>query len=278
MAEYISLYGRIFLEGNIRTKTGLHIGAGRGAMTIGGLDNPVIRDAITQEPYIPASTIRGKMRSLLEKHYAKNLNHSIQEVNIHVCKKMVEKEGKKEWVADVEGYERCEVCPIFGVPAEFGVEPTRLIIRDVFLTEESKNKLRDPTVKTDLLYTEVKWEAAIDRITSKAVPRPIERIPPEVLFGPLEMVFNVFERKDIDRFEHVLEGMQIVEDDYLGGLGSRGSGKVSFESLSLSYRKGAESEVHHYKGEGFKFKNLQDLRKEWPEIKKWLLENLFPER
>lgn len=277
MTKYISLRARIFLEGFIRTKTGLHIGAGRGALVIGGVDNPIIRDPITEEPYIPGSSLKGKMRSLLEKHYAKARNYfnqPIQEANIHVCKKLVEEKGEKKWVADPEGYERCEVCPVFGIPAEFGVEPTRLIIRDIFLTQESKTKLRDPTVKTDLLYSEVKWEAAIDRITSKAVPRPIERVPRDVVFGPMEMVFNIFEREDIDRFEYVLEGMQFVEDDYLGGSGSRGSGKVSFENLSLSYRKGAESQIYRYERE---FKNLQDLRKGWPEIKKWLLEKLFRE-
>jgi len=89
---------------------------------------------------------------------------------------------------------------------------------------------------TDLPYTEVKYEAAIDRVTSAATPRPMERVPAGTCFEDLEMIFSVYDPGDLNRFVHVLEAMQLLQDDYLGGLGSRGSGKLVFENLSISVR------------------------------------------
>ena len=36
----------------------------------------------------------------------------------------------------------------------------------------------------------------------------------------------LYEPKDVARFGDVLTALQLVDDDYLGGQGSRGSGKV----------------------------------------------------
>lgn len=54
------------LKGQITLKTGLHIGGGDDTMKIGGIDNQVIKDINTNKPYIPGSSLKGKMRSLLE--------------------------------------------------------------------------------------------------------------------------------------------------------------------------------------------------------------------
>jgi CRISPR-associated protein Csm3 len=109
------------------------------------------------------------------------------------------------------------------------------MVRDLFLSDESEAELR-VRAKTDQPYTEVKWEAAIDRVTSAATPRQIERVPAGARFDGMELVFSIYEPGDRERFIHVLEAMQLLQDDYLGGLGSRGSGKVVFENLSISVR------------------------------------------
>ena len=57
--------GKLILEGDLECQSGLHIGAGKGSLEIGGADNPVVKDAFGL-PYIPGSSLRGKLRSLLE--------------------------------------------------------------------------------------------------------------------------------------------------------------------------------------------------------------------
>jgi len=224
----VNLYGRIFVRGNIRAMTGLHIGRGKEGLEIGGVDNAVVRDPLTNRPYIPGSSLKGKMRSLWEKMTGAEQSFLIgrikgKEVRVHVCE-------------DLEMYQGCPVCPIYGVPGDKGSSnPTRLVVRDVLLSDAEADRL-EQQAHTDLPYTEVKWEAAIDRVTSAATPRPMERVPAGTCFESLEMVFSVYEPDDLRRFVHVLEAMQLLQDDYLGGLGSRGSGKIVFESLRISVR------------------------------------------
>ena len=61
----LKLIGKLILEGELHCETGLHVGAGKGSLEIGGSDNPVVKDAFGR-PYVPGSSLRGKMRSLLE--------------------------------------------------------------------------------------------------------------------------------------------------------------------------------------------------------------------
>jgi CRISPR-associated protein Csm3 len=228
MSEKVELYGRIFVRGDIRAVTGLHIGCGKEKLEIGGVDNSVVRDPLTNRPYIPGSSLKGKMRSLWEKMTGRKQNFLIgrikgKEVRVHVCE-------------ELEAYQGCPVCPIYGVPGDKGSSnPTRLVVRDVLLSEAEADRLEDEA-HTDLPYTEVKWEAAIDRVTSAAVPRPMERVPAGAVFNGFEAVFSVYEEDDLKRFVNVFEAMQLLEDDYLGGQGSRGSGKVRFEGMRLFCR------------------------------------------
>jgi CRISPR-associated protein Csm3 len=223
----VHLYGRIFIEGDIKAVTGLHIGGAAGALEIGGVDSPVIRDPLTNRPYVPGSSLRGKMRSLTEKRAGAELNFYVsrargKEVRIHVCD-------------DAAAYQSCLVCPIFGVTGDSPASaPTRLIVRDVFLGEDSARALQE--AQTDLPYSEVKWEATIDRVTSAAVPRQIERVPAGAIFQGFEMVYSVYDPADLGRLATVIEAMQLLEDDYLGGLGSRGGGKIAFQAVKLYAR------------------------------------------
>jgi CRISPR-associated protein Csm3 len=222
--QRVDLYGRIFIRAKIKAVTGLHIGGSPAALAIGGVDNPVIRDTLTGRPYIPGSSVRGKMRSLWEKMTGVRQNRSIGKgVSIHLCDKK-------------QDYIKCPVCQIYGVMGQSESSfPTRLVVRDAFLSDGSEKELRSQA-KTDLPYTEVKWEAVIDRVTSAAVPRQMERVPAGAVFDGFEAVFSVYDQGDLARFVNVFEAMQLLEDDYLGGQGSRGSGKVRFEGVHLFCR------------------------------------------
>ena len=243
MADKVSvkLYGRVFIQGNIKAVTGLHIGGAAGALEIGGVDSPIIRDPLTNRPYIPGSSLRGKMRSQTEKKAGAELNFFVsrmkgKEVRIHVCD-------------DADRYQACPVCPIFGVTGDSPASaPTRLIVRDVFLGDESAKALE--AARTDLPFSEVKWEATIDRVTSAAVPRQIERVPAGAVFESFEMVFSLYDARDVERLATVIEAMQLLEDDYLGGLGSRGGGKIAFEGLKIYARNRADyGQTHDWPGD-----------------------------
>jgi len=218
----VNLYGRVLIGGHIRAVTGLHIGKGKEGVTIGGVDNAVMRDSLSNVPYIPGSSLKGKLRSLAEKREPTAVqNFPIgRDVTIHVCR-------------EADRYERCPICRIYGVPGQLpSSAPTRLVVRDVFLTAESKELLRD--ADTDLPFTEVKYEAVIDRVTSAANPRPLERVPADTVFGPFEMVFSIYGPGDLLLLPKLIEALRLLEDDYLGGSGSRGSGRIRFEDLTIT--------------------------------------------
>lgn len=233
----IQLQGKIFIRGEIEAITGLHIGGSAGELDIGGVDNPVIRNPLTREPYIPGSSLRGKMRSLLDRHLDRPLNKHIRrnspQVRVHECDRL-------------DDYKACPVCQVFGVAPSGNMgdtTPTRLIVRDALLTSETRKRFDE--IDTDMPYTELKTEVAIDRITSAATPRSTERVPAEATFGPLEMVHSLYTLgtdaegsldREVTLFDSVLTGMELLEDDYLGGSGSRGSGKIAFRNLEVTFK------------------------------------------
>lgn len=223
--------GRAFVAGNIECLTALHIGGASTGIDIGGVDNIVVRNPLNNQPYIPGSSLRGKMRSLLERACALPFTQSIgPHVSIHRCRSAGE-------------YADCPVCVVFGVTSdEPFAEPTRLVVRDVALEAESGARLQRLRT-TELPFTEVKWEVAIDRVTSAANPRQQERVPAGAVFGPFELVFSFYDEdiaRDARRFGHLVEAMRHLEDDYLGGGGSRGSGRIAFRDLRLEVRTVAD--------------------------------------
>lgn len=239
----ISLEGKVVIRGKIKTETGLSIGGSSVGLDIGGVDNPVIKDA-DEKPYIPGSSLKGKMRSLLEKANGlatddKRIWVVPNQISIHMCNEP-----------------ECLVCTIFGrttrdkpysspsgkeiTIAKENVTPTRLLVQDALLTEESVMKLQ--RMKTDLEYTEVKWENVIDRITSAANPRQMERVPKGVEFT-FGMIYNVFNESDKNTLKEVFKAMELVEHDYLGGSGSRGYGKVKFEDVSVYWNSKEDYEI-----------------------------------
>ena len=234
-SKKIQLKGRVFITFDIKAVTGLHIGGSDTGIEIGGVDKTVIRDPLTNRPYIPGSSLRGKVRSLLEKYRGLPQNQRIGQTFIHTCETR-------------DDYAGCDICQVFGVPGEKDfATPTRLVVRDVHLTDGSAQEL-EVKAHTDLPYTEVKTEVSIDRVTSAANPRQMERVPAGAVFGPAELVYSIYEgtdenghtiadpKTDVNRLRTVVEGLQLLEDDYLGGLGSRGSGKVELQKIQVSVR------------------------------------------
>lgn len=229
----IQLKGRVLIRFDVVAKTGLHIGGTESGIEIGGVDKTVIRDPLTNRPYIPGSSLRGKMRSLLEKYKGLKQNQRIGQGYIHSC--------GADKSDDKQTYLNCDVCTTFGVPGERDfATPTRLIVRDVFMDEQSAKMLEE--AGTDLPYTEVKTEVSIDRVTSAANPRQMERVPAGTRFSGAELVYSVYDgadcdaKKDVQRLKVIVEGLQLLLDDYLGGLGSRGSGKVDIENIRVEWR------------------------------------------
>jgi len=253
----VKLLGRVLISGEILTKTGLHIGGSPGPLAIGNVDMPVIRDERTNQPYIPGSSLKGKMRSLSEKWTGAPQNRKIgKDVWIHVAEN--ENEYQTYWVN-----------PLFGVPGEVKFDvpaPNRLVVRDVPLAERSKEELLN--IRTDMPYSEVKWEAAIDRVTSAATPRQIERVPAGTIFGPMELVFNAFSLQDVALLAHLLIAMQLLEDDYLGGQGSRGSGKIAFQELAIEIRHG--DDYASKKDARFEHITLSELLNRKDELLTWV--------
>ena len=270
----IKLVGQIVLKFHLEALTGLHIGAGAGNLSIGAVEKSVVKDPITDMPYIPGSSLKGKMRSLAERFFEKQLNQKLNNTWIHSCGanykgEELEEKGREEFLS-------CEICPVFGLPGERPfTQPTRLVVRDVPLYEESAEELGK--LETELLYTEVKIEVSIDRITSKANPRHIERVPAGAIFGPGEMVYSIYESHDCDVEgdlslfnQTLLTALDLLEKDYLGGMGSRGYGKVAFRNLGVFVR------VQDLNNPPFKEEKI----KEFPDLagllneRDWLLEEL----
>lgn len=243
----IKLEKKIFINGAIETKTGLAVGGGSIGLEIGGADKVVVRNPVTNQPYIPGSSLKGKMRSLLEKVEGnmrieikrKNnegewmppqVSDRVDDIPSEILSK---KKGEIQITAMPCKCGECDICRIFGVPAEEKGMSARLIVRDCDLINHENLK---NSKNTDMLYTEVKTEVVIDRITSAATPRQFERVPAGAVFR-LNLVCNIFDGDDEKSIlNKIFEGLGLVQDDYLGGSGTRGYGQVKFKIESVKYK------------------------------------------
>jgi CRISPR-associated protein Csm3 len=237
MSEKMQLVDYLTLRGTLRCVTGLRIGGAAEMIEIGGLDNPIIRHPLTGLPYVPGSSLKGKMRALLE-------------LRLDKIDPRPEVDGRRNRdygeVHRPGGYgcegDACPICRIFGSNAGEGeVGPARLIVRDAYLTAGWEGKIQERLLEGEPV-TEIKYENTINRITAMANPRQMERVPAGVEFA-FEIGYRVFDTGDgsaTDRrlFQHVIEGLQLVQADTLGGSGSRGYGKVAFEDLTLTDLEG----------------------------------------
>ncbi len=270
--EQTPLVGKVTLTCQLTAKTGLHIGGGGENLDIGGLVKPVIRDPLTKYPYLPGSSIKGKLRATLERLLKKPLNRTGGSGTWrYESDDLVDgfSEVETETFIRYEGAITCEISRLFGstggsnfwIPIETArneglifdeihtrtIEnqncvkinrgrnaPSRLIIRDCHLSPDSAEKLKK--VDTGLYMTEWKFENGIDRVTAAANPRQLERVPAESKFD-FELIYTVENQEQaVEDLQNIAIALAFLEDDALGGHGSRGYGKVKFENFRFNYR------------------------------------------
>ena len=194
----MKLIDTIIVKGTITLETGLHIGGSKSTLDIGGLDSPVIKTP-RGVPYIPGSSLKGKIRSLL---------------------------GLKEGSLDVKKDSDLLV-KMFGSSDTGRETVSRLIFRDAMLDEADFKKVFKEDAILETTFTEAKYENTIERKsgTTKGGLRQIERVPAGAKFK-LEIVVNIFDTDTEDLVAKLKEGISLLENNYLGGSGSRGYGKV----------------------------------------------------
>lgn len=224
------------IEGTITLKSGLHIGSGDMEMHIGGTDSPVIKHPHTMEPYIPGSSLKGKVRSLLEMESGLIIYTDGEVVSGKTLK-------KKEVTSDPGLKLKCEdILKVFGssgagIDDETTFGPTRVSFADSYLDDSWKRKARD----NRWLLTEEKSENSINRIKGTPdSPRFIERVPEGTQFRFL-VTFKVLQEGDSKLFDNlILKGLKLLEMDAIGGSGSRGYGRIALqfddEAMDTAFR------------------------------------------
>lgn len=207
-------YTKIKIEGTLEVRTGLHIGGDDSMSAIGAIDSPVVRDPLTRQPIVPGSSLKGKLRTLLAR------------------------EMGSEPAKGVDGFKNdcAEIKRLFGSAASdtdtdgAGIQMSRLQFADCFLS----NRDEMPQI------FETKWENTIDRLTSVANPRQMERVVRGAKFG-VEIIYNVEDPEQVpEDFANLSLALRLLENDYLGGGGTRGNGRVTFDDMRVSFATGGE--------------------------------------
>lgn len=201
------LVKKIKINTSITLITGLHIGGNSENVEIGGIDNPVIKLASKGDvPYIPGSSLKGKIRCLLE-----------------------QTAGAPKVGLDAK------VNNLFGITESkannTSNQPSKIIVRDAILSDESMKMLLGCD-NLDMPYTENKFENVIDRVKGIAEhPRQTERVPAGAEFNA-EFILNIWDDDDEQELISLFEkGIRLLENDYLGGSGSRGYGQIKFGEM-----------------------------------------------
>ena len=200
-------YSKLLIKGEIEVVTGLHIGGSSSYSAIGAVDSPVVRDSVTGNPIIPGSSLKGKMRALLQKTFGASASYN----------------GDHEKVIRLFGSS--------GGRKDESIVPSRLKFSDCFMNKDNVDKIKAANIR----LTEVKTENAIDRKTAVANPRQIERVIRGSVFD-FELFYDVLEGHEDEveeDFSNISKAMRLLENDYLGGHGSRGSGRIKFNNLEV---------------------------------------------
>lgn len=205
------LYGKILISSKLCVLTGLHIGGLGSYSAIGAVDSPVITDLLTNTPIVPGSSLKGKLRTLLVK--------------------AIEKGKMPDFKEDPPVVKR-----LFGSHDPV-IIPSRLQFADAFVSNAERFK--------EIGLTEIKMENTISRTSSDPNLRQIERVLSGVEFA----VRITYDLVDINEFmedmQNLSRAMKLLQFDYLGGHGSRGSGRVSFRDITLTpiYFNGYEIDI-----------------------------------
>lgn len=251
-----SFKGNLIIRGKIECLTGLHIGGSKEKMEIGGVDSIVVRSAQTDYPYVPGSSLKGKMRHLLEyvtgavaKPLEGNLgNVSVQENIVRVfgigadIKEKANDNKELDAIKDEDYREQVRALRNIGL--------SRLLVRDALPDEETQEMWEN--LGSDAHFTEYKAENTIDRLTSAANPRFIERVVEGSRFN-FEMIYTAYSlREDFqeevnDDIRNILAALRLLEASAIGKSGSRGYGKIAFLLeqplwvLAEDYREGSDT-------------------------------------
>ncbi|WP_288975042.1 type III-A CRISPR-associated RAMP protein Csm3 [uncultured Methanosphaera sp.] len=228
------------INGEITCKTGLHIGGSLETIEIGGSDNPIIKDTVSNLPFIPGSSIKGKLRSLLElsdKQSSKSVldnggNVSTEGIAAEFFGVANNNESSKE---DNDNESSKDDNDNESSNNKFH---NKLIVRDAFPTKDTIKMWKKHSDIID--GAELKYENSLHRITSKATPRNIERVPVDSKFK-LEIVLSIYDetyttKSDYESLTPLFKSMKLLQDDYLGGSGTRGFGKIEFEKITIKER------------------------------------------
>lgn len=196
------MYGKILIRCDLIVCTGMHIGGSSAFSAIGAVDSPVVRDPYTGLPIVPGSSLKGKLRTLLVRSLCQDI------------------ENMPDLSAD-----DARILRLFGSAEP--VRRSRLQFADAFLTNAEALSSKGVRV------TEVKTENTISRANAQATPRQIERVIAGAAFG-VSIVYDVTDPAQVEEDLALLaKGMKLLQWDYLGGHGSRGSGRVSLKNFAL---------------------------------------------
>lgn len=222
MTNNSEFIGNFILRGKFECLTGLHIGGSKEKLEIGGVDSPVIRDPRTRYPYVPGSSLKGKLRSLLE--FALAAVPETGEVS------------QDKAIVRLFGIGVDEKDGAFNKPEHdlYMIGPSRLIVRDSHPDAETIKWWK--SLDSDLLYTEYKSENGINRITSAANPRFVERVVAGSKFE-FELIYSVFDISNTGEsymsdakadLENLRMALLLLQHNFLGKSGSRGYGRIEF--------------------------------------------------
>ena len=218
--KQMALQGKISITGKLKILTGMHIGGSSDFAPIGAVDSPFIRDPFTHAPIIPGSSIKGKIRTLLAKMHCKGY--------------LLNTVDKDDEV----------IARLFGASGNSFACPARLQFFDLFVTQETIDNFN--AIETDTYVGEVKFENTISRTSGVANPRQIERVPAGAVFN-FKLVYNVERVEEVAQdLQTLKEAFELLENDYLGGHGSRGYGRVKLQEIELQPVAGLKLDLAAY--------------------------------
>lgn len=212
-------FGKLKLTFNLKVETGLHIGGDDSYSSIGSADSLVMRDTSTNLPMIPGSSLKGKLRYLFNR-FNENSPYQWTEKTHLLFGGIIKNKTTKETL----------------------VLPTKFQFNDAFVIVS----------EDDRLYTEVKSENTIKLLTGIANPRQIERVVRGTEFA-VEIIYNIPNSAELTKlatlttinstaideniiadFSNLKTALDLLANDYLGGHGTRGYGRVSFNNFAIN--------------------------------------------
>lgn len=222
-------HGKIVIELPFKLLTGTHIGNANEGFAIGGVDKVVVRDAVTRLPIVPGSSLKGKLRAAVEAMNGMDAGRELAQGRWY------NRKHGDLWRHEADTREEALKHPVdrtFGTTGKGSGDsnhPARLAVSDAQVTPPTAKELQE--LEGDYPFTEIKSENFLDRITSAAMPRQLERVPAGSVFRT-RLSYTVEDKQQLkDDLRYVFAALAWLEDDYIGGNGSRGYGRIRFGLL-----------------------------------------------